>query len=417
MIQIDLPPLYNYCAIRYHTKHRSKKFLGVVNIVEQQFYLDELFRLKNNFSVKVITGIRDTGKSTLLKNFANELKARGVSEKEIIFIECATIDTLNNFQQLYNLVEEQTVGLEKFFLLVDDIDCVSDSEKAINAFFVGAPAEIYVTSSGETIADKISALLPENCDVLKLYPISFADYKKNFPTENADELLQKYLHFGSLPDTLNIDEKILPIILRGLVYEILFDIAAKNSLQKANIFHLMIKLLSKNIGKTIKPNRLVDEIVNRGFGVHRNSVRAYLNFVDEIFVKVPRLDIKSGNFLKSGERFYCVDNGLLSALRNFDGVTETALLENTVCLELLRRGFKVSCGLLGAMNINFVATRGDRKIFIQVLPTDGTVTIRKITRPLRALPDDCEKLLITLKPVKTFGDIPTVTLKDFLLND
>ena len=138
MIQIDLPPLYNYCAIRYHTKHRSKKFLGVVNIVEQQFYLDELFRLKNNFSVKVITGIRDTGKSTLLKNFANELKARGVSEKEIIFIECATIDTLNNFQQLYNLVEEQTVGLEKFFLLVDDIDCVSDSEKAINAFFVGA---------------------------------------------------------------------------------------------------------------------------------------------------------------------------------------------------------------------------------------------------------------------------------------
>lgn len=394
----------------------AKNFYGVVNIVEQKF-LDKLFKLKNNFSVKIIIGIRGTGKSTLLKAFADELKTRGVSDKEIIFVKCTATERLNNFQQLYKLVEEQTAGLEKFFLLVDDIDCVADAEKAINALFVGAPAEIYVTSSSDTLAEKISMLLPENCDVLKLYPPSFSNYAKNFPAEDAETLLQRYLHFGALPDTIGADEKFLPTILRGLAYEVLFDIAAKNSLQKANIFQLMIKFLARKTGRSINPNHLADYVTSLGCVVHKNSIRAYLKFVDEFFVKIPRHDIKSGKFIQSGEKFYCIDNGLLCTLRDFDSTDETTLIENAVCLELLRRGYKVSCGLLGTMTINFVATRGDKKIFIQVLPADGNVTVRRITRPLRALPADAEKLLISMKPEKTFDNVKNVTLKDFLLNE
>ena len=359
--------------------------------------------LKNNFSVKIISGVRGVGKSTLLKSFAEKLRSEGVAEEEIFFIDCAAEERLRNFQTFYAFVEEQTFELEKFFLLVDDIDYVAESEKAINALFVGAPAEIYVTCSNDTLAEKISALLPDNCDVLKMYPLSFAEYEKNFP---AEEALQNYLHFGGLFDTLGADKNILPKLLRGMTYETMFELVEKNSLQRADIFHLLIKILAQNVGKPIALNQLVDRL-----GCTIATFKNYLSCGSGIFRKIPRLDIKSGNFLLGGEKFYCIDNGIISALAEVD---ETFLMENAVYVELLRRGFKVNSGKFGAMNISFVAERDDKKIFIQVLPTSG-VSVRKCTRPLRALPEDAEKLLITLKREKNFGKIRNITLQDFLL--
>ena len=118
--------------------------------MEQNFYLSKLLKLKDNFSVKIISGVRGVGKTTLLKAFAEELRAEGVVEEEIIFVDCASDERLKNFQTLYGFVEAKTAELEKFFLLADEIDCVAESEKALNALFVGTPAEIYVTASSAT---------------------------------------------------------------------------------------------------------------------------------------------------------------------------------------------------------------------------------------------------------------------------
>lgn len=379
----------------------------------EQRYLEKLLRLKNNFSVKIITGILGAGKTTLLKDFAENLKASGVADNEIIFFDCAADERPNNFQQLYNLVIKRTATLEKFFLLIDDIDRVTESEKAINALFVGAPAEIYVTVSSDAFAEKISALLPENCDVLKIYPPSFAEYMKIFPEDTANAL-QRYLRFGNLYITRGADEKFLPIILRGLTYEIFFNVAAKNSLQKADVFAQIIKLIAQNIGKKINLTELLKilQADNRSF--HRNSLKNYLSFIDEFFIKVPRLDIKTGKIFSHCDEIFCADNGLLNALRNFIG-DDTPLIENAVCIELLRRGFKVSRGVFGEMNVSFVAERNDEKIFVQVLPTDGSITPRRITRPFRAMPDDIEKILISMEPVKATG-AKNITLQDFLIN-
>lgn len=372
--------------------------------MEQNFYLDKLLELKENFSVKIISGVRGVGKTTLLKNFAETLKASGVNEQEIIFIDCEENPQLKNFQQLYDLVDAETAELDKFFLLIDEIDRVDEWEKAINALFAGAPAEIYLTGSSDVLAEKIAILLPDNCDVLKMYPLSFAEYEKISSSEDA---LENYLHCGGMPAALNADKK----ILRGLAYEMLFDIAEKNYLSDAGLLMTMTKFLARNVGNAANIGEYFRSLDENNL----RKIRNYLNVTLEagLFKRLPRFDVKANNFMTGGDKFYCVDNGILSAIAEH---SEGILMENAVCLELFRRGFEVYVGKCGAMNINFVATKGDRKIFIQVMPPDGSATVRRITRPLRALPDDAEKILISLKPVKKFGELQFLTLHEFLLN-
>lgn len=373
--------------------------------MEENFYLERLLALKNNFSVKIITGVRGVGKTTLLNAFAEKLRSEGVAEEEIIFIDCEADERLKNFQSLYELVEVCSSALEKFFLLVDEIDLVDECEKAINALFVGAPAEIYVTCSSESFVEKICALLPDNCDVLKIYPLSFGEYLKHCAEEDA---LQSYLHFGGLPVTLDADKKFLPTILRGASYEVMFDLVAKSSLQRAKLFQLIMMKLAANVGRVVLLNSLFDES-----DCSRQTFRTYLNCGAGLLKRIPRFDIKAGSFLSGGEKFYCVDNGILCALAG--QLDENILIENSVYVELLRRGYSVSIGKFGTMNITFVAERDGKKIFVQVLPTSG-VSVRRMTRPLRALPVDAEKFLITLKHEKNFGEIKNITLRDFLLN-
>ena len=374
--------------------------------MEQNFYTDKLFGLKENFSVKIISGLRGVGKTTLLKNFAASLQAEG---EEIIFIDCEENPQLKTFQQLYEFVDAKTADLEKFYLLIDEIDRVDEWEKAINALFVGAPAEIYVTGSSQKLAEKISELLPENCDVLKMFPMSFADYEKIYPSKNA---LENYLHFGAMPAVLDADKNFAPKILRGLAYEIIFDLVEKNPVSDASLFRMLIKFLASNVGNSVSVIEFFKSIGEYNFYRTKNFMSVVLD--SGLFVKVPRFNIKANNYLVGGEKYYCADNGILSGLAQVD---EKIFMENTVCNELLRRGFAVSTDRFGTMHINFRATKDDKKIFIQVLPPDGSISARKITRPLRALPDDCEKILISKERIKNPGGVQCITLKEFLSED
>lgn len=368
--------------------------------------MDKLLGLKENFSVKIISGVRGVGKSTLLRDFAESLRATGISESEIIFIDCEENPQLKNYQQLYEFVDAKTTELDRFFLLIDEIDLVEEWAKALNALFVGAPAEIYVTGSSETLSEKISALLPENCDVLKMCPLSFAEYGK---ISESESILEDYLHFGGMPSALGMDKNILPKFLRGLGYEILFDIAEKNFLSDASLLRVLTKFLARNVGESVNANEYFRSLGENNF----RKMRHYLSvMVDSgLFKRVLRLDVKSDTFMVGGEKFYCVDNGVLSGLSE---VGEKDLIENAICNELLRRGYEVSTGKFGAMNINFVANKSAERIFIQVLPPDDSITVRRLTRPFRALPEDFEKILISRSPVKNLGSVKNITLREFL---
>ncbi len=377
----------------------------------KNFYLEKILELKNNFSVKIISGVRGVGKTFLLKTFAEKLRADGVNDGEIIFIDCSTNDRPKNFQQLYNLVMAKIPESEKFFLLIDDIDRVDECEKTINAIFVGTPAEIYVTCSSATLVGKISALLSKNCDVLKIYPPSFSEHAKKFSPKNLSNALQNYLRCGSLIDTVGAGEKFIPAILRGAAHELIFDIVEKNSLQNARLFRQLMINFAQNVGKQINPHQLLKILTDGGCSTNSNSIQVYSEIGAQLFIKLPRLDVRRGKIMPVGGKFYCIDNGIIAGLAEVD---EKFLVENAVCVELWRRGYNVSYGQAGMMTITFVAQRGDEKIFINVLPLDKSISIRKGTRSLRSLPADTKKILITAKPVKKLGDIENITLRDFL---
>lgn len=374
----------------------------MVSHLEQNFYLEKLSELEENFSVKIISGVRSSGKTTLLKNFAKKLLAQGVARDEIIFVECADNPRLKNFQHLYEFVSDMIAHLDRFFLLADDIDRVADWEKAVNALFVGAPAEIYVTGSTDTLAEKISALLPENCDVLKLEPISFAEYGKIFPHKKTSTVLKEFLNAGSLPLTADVNKNILPQLLRGLGYEIVFDLVERNSLTNAKSFREVVKRLTQNVGFATNATRICKQIKTLDYV----SVKKYLDIIFDagLFKRIPSFNSRT-------EKFYCVDNGLLRAL-SFGDVPERILVENAVCIELLRRGADVRFVTFGEFSVNFVLNEGGEKIFFCVVTSSGDV--KEFGDVLPALPTDAKKVLISPSRVKKFREVHNVILQDFL---
>ena len=371
-----------------------------MSTLEQTFYLDKLAELEDNFSVKIISGVRGAGKTTLLKNFAKKLLAQGVARDEIIFVDCADNPGVKNFQQLYEFVSDMIAHLDRFFLLADDIDRVADWEKAVNALFVGTPAEIYVTGSPDNLAEKISTLLPENCDVLKLEPLTFAEYEKFFPHKKTSTVLKDFLNAGSLPFASEANKNFLPQLLRGLGYEIVCDLVERNSLKGVKAFRELIKHMARNVGTVTSLARLCELKI-----VDYNSARKYLDIIINagLFRRIPSLDNRT-------EKFYCVDNGLLRAL-SFGDVPERILVENAVCMELLRRGYNVRFATFGEFNINFVSTDGGEKIFFSAVTTKADK--KNFADVLPALPTEAKKLLVSPNHVKKFSDADNILLQEF----
>lgn len=372
-----------------------------MNGLNQNFYLEKLSELQDNFSVKVISGVRGSGKTTLLKNFANKLLAQGAADDEIIFIDCADNPRVKNFQRLYMFVNDMIAHLDRFFLLADDIDRVTDWEKTVNALFVGAPAEIYVTGSTENFAEKLSALLPKNCDVLKLRPLPFAEYRKLFPQNKTATVMKNFLNFGSMPFVAEANKKSLPQMLRGLGYEIVFDLVERHSIKSPIFFRKLIKYLAQNVGAATGVKQLCEQLDLNSFV----SMRKHLDIVTEagLFRRILSFD-------NHAEKFYCIDNGLLRAL-SFGDVPERILVENAVFTEILRRGLDLRFETFGELSGNFVVD-GDKKIFFGVVTSNNDLT--KIIDVLPALAQTSKKVLISLSPLKKFCDADNILLQEFL---
>lgn len=392
-------------------------------------YLKKLLDLRDNFTIKLITGFRGTGKTTLLNMFADYLRNNDVDADEIIYLNFEELDYIPNFQQLYEVVAERIANLDRAYLLFDEIQLVSEWEKAVNALFLSSSVEIYVTGANETalIAD-IAKLLPDNFDVLRLYPFSFTEYAEfasgnmkniNILTFSEQEILRDYLNFGGLPIISNTpaNEEILKQILIGAYYEALFkDILAKNSVRDANLFNAITNFLALNIGTPVRPNTIDAYLAEMNLKTTTFTLDNYLNLLDEagILRKVRRYDLRKDSVLNGADHFYCVDTGICNAIVNFKKLDATAVIKNAVCIELWRKGYEVYCARLGAMMIDFFAVSGKNKLYIQVLPVDGKTSVGRTLRPLNKLDDSSDRILISLEPIKVRNNIKNFTAAKFL---
>ena len=383
-----------------------------MNTTINKIYLQKLLQAKDAFSIKIITGIRGIGKTELLLNFAEELKNQGIPSEQIIYINFDNDENIFDFQQLYEFVNEKIAYFEQAYLLFDEIQQVTGWEKAINAFFVGSPVDIYIASStNEILSEDFLHLLSEHYELIQICPVSL-----NLIKENSKYTLEKYKKFGGLPIIMKLQdrEEVLSTMLMGIYNTILNkEIISRYSVRDSILLEYIIKFLALNIGKAITPKAIEKYLSNVNRTTTGYTIEHYLNMIDKsgLFHKISRYDIKNRTQINGSERFLCSDIGIRNFLSDFSDLENEAIIKNVVCIELLRRGYKIFSGKINRMDIDFVAFKNDNPIYFQVTSKiESNKNLKKIISPLKKIRDQYDKIILSMEESQDVVDYDGVKI-------
>lgn len=399
-----------------------------MEMIKRELYLEKLKKFQRTPLIKVITGMRRAGKSTLLELFALELKKQEVTDEQIIRInfESMAFDDINNYRQLYTYIKEHQKA-DYTYLFLDEIQQVEYWEKAINSLFAEGNCDIYITgSNANMLSSDLSTLLAGRYVEIQVFPLSFNEYMLFLPPKkrgNKAEAFESYLKYGGLPLVPNLPQEsnTVEMFLTGIYNTVLMkDVVQRNAVRDPAILENIVRFLADNVGNPVAATKIAGFLTSQGRKVTATTVDNYLQMLTKayVFYKAQRYDIKGKLYLKTQEKYYIVDNGLRNALLDFKQADYGRVLENIVYLELLRRGYHVSVGKVGTLEVDFVASKAERKVYFQVSASvlDDTTREREL-KPLRAIPDAYEKVLLTMDKIyiKDYEGIKNVNIIDFLL--
>lgn len=377
-------------------------------MIIRENYLKKIIDAKDTDFIKVITGMKRTGKSTLLLMFRDYLLANGVKEENIVHInfESAKYDDIKDYKDLYKYIEDK-VKDEKIYLLLDEIQRVSSWEKAINSFKVDFNMDIYITGSNAyLLSSELSTLLSGRYIEIKMYPLSFKEFLvfNNYDENNLEEKFNEYLKYGGLPAITLIkgnDELILSYL--NDIYNTIVkkDIIDRNNIKDVALLENIIKYLFNNVGSPISTKKISDYLNSNKVVQKSNhqTIDNYLNMLEKSYIiyKADRTDVKSKSLLKTLGKYYVSDSGIRNIILGFRNINEGHLLENIVYLELLRRGYRVNIGKIGDYEAHFVAENPHTIRYYQVAQSisDEDVRAREI-RSLENIPDNYEKIILSM---------------------
>ena len=386
---------------------------------------------KDTEFIKVITGVRRSGKSTLLLMFKEYLLNSGVLEKNIIYInfESAIFDDIKNYKDLYKYVKEK-INNDKVYLLLDEVQNVESWEKAINSFKVDFNIDIYITGSNAyLVSSELSTLLSGRYIEIKMYPLSFKEYLvfNNYDNNNLDEKFIEYLKYGGLPAiTLIKNNNDLVLSYLNDIYNTIVkkDIIDRNNIKDTALLENIIKYLSNNIGSPISSTKISDYLNSNKIVEKSNhqTIDNYLNMLEKSFImyRADRTDIKNKSLLKTLGKYYISDTGIRNIILGFRNIDEGHLLENVVYLELLRRGYRVNIGKTNDYEVDFVAENPNNIKYYQVTQSliNEDVRIREL-RSLESINDNYEKIILTMDKTinNDFNGIKIINIIDWLLKD
>ena len=378
------------------------------NMIIRENYLKKMIDAKDTDFIKVITGVRRSGKSTLLLMFRDYLLANGVKEENIVHInfESAKYDDIKDYKDLYKYIEDK-VKDEKIYLLLDEIQSVSSWEKAINSFKVDFNVDVYITGSNAyLLSSELSTLLSGRYIEIKMYPLSFKEFLvfNNYDENNLEEKFNEYLKYGGLPAITLIkgnDELILSYL--NDIYNTIVkkDIIDRNNIKDVALLENIIKYLFNNVGSPISTKKISDYLNSNKVVQKSNhqTIDNYLNMLEKSYIiyKADRTDVKSKSLLKTLGKYYVSDSGIRNIILGFRNINEGHLLENIVYLELLRRGYRVNIGKIGDYEAHFVAENPHTIRYYQVAQSisDEDVRAREI-RSLENIPDNYEKIILSM---------------------
>lgn len=390
-------------------------------------YMEELLKFLDVPLIKIINGVRRSGKSTLLALLAEELKERGIQEERIIYRRYTALENsgVNDASSMYKELRDKTAGKEHCYLLLDEVQEVDGWERAVNSLFEDDGHCLYVTgSNSKLLAGEFSTYISGRYVEIPVYPLSFDEFRlfrKDLGIDGND--IGNYMECGGFPviSTGSFDSDTAYQIIYGIYSSIVIrDIQRRHKVTNLDLFSRVVDFILDNMGKTFSGASVVRFLKGQGRTQNIEQVYDYIRWLEEAFVvfRCQRYDLRGKEVLATQEKYYLSDHSLLYGLKGLRGTDMAAVVENIVYLELRRRGYKVYVGKLYDKEIDFVAEkRGMERMYVQVCLTMPSSSDREIAN-LRAIGDDYPKMVITLDKYGSdnFDGIRIIPLDRFLLD-
>ena len=431
---------------------------------KRDLYLNKIIAFQDTEPVKVVTGIRRCGKSSLLKLMTLHLKENGVTDNQILEMNFESHAYKNmNSDSFYEYVKQHIVPNKRMYLFFDEVQRVSDWEDAVNSFRVDFNCDIYVTGSNAyMLSSEYATYLSGRCVEIKMLPLSFSEFitfhnfeiremksalggtrKQVFDKAGEHyelrEVFDAYMRFGGMPGIADIglDQEKALVLLEGIYSTVIMrDILERESRRGQKkitdpvLLKKIIMFLADNIGSNISVSSIGNTLVNEGLlengkrkgtpSVH--TVQAYVNALLEsyFFYDIKRFDIKGKEYLRTLGKYYIVDIGLRNYLLGFRDRDSGHAIENIVYFELIRRGYDVSIGKVGNFEVDFIATKADNKLYVQVTESMTSEDVRnRELAPLKKISDNYEKIVLSLNTGidSSYDGIKSINLIDWLISE
>ena len=398
-------------------------------MIERTEYLEELKRWKDKDLIKVITGIRRCGKSTLFQLFIDYLKSTGISNEQIISINLEDADyNFEDYKQLYDYIKEKMDSKKTYYVFLDEVQNVPMFQKAVDSLYIKKNVDVYITGSNAyLLSGELATLLSGRYIEIKMLPLSFKEYVSAFDDNNYPQLFLNYMKNGGMPGNISIIksnpndlDKYLDGIFSTIVYK---DIMARNNINDKMLLESVLKFIFDSIGSPISTKKISDTLTSKGMSTSNHTVEKYIiAFIESFLIyKAERFDVKGKNLLARDYKYYVVDQGLRSYLLGKKADNDMGhILENIVYLELLRRGYRVYVGKVDDLEVDFVAESRDGLKYFQVALTvrDEKVLEREL-RSLQKTGDHYPKYLLTLDMdlESDYDGITKINVVDWLLQD
>ena len=399
-------------------------------MIERTEYLVQLKRFKDKDLIKVVTGIRRCGKSTLFELFINYLKETGVKDDQIIKINLEDADyNFESYKELYDYVNKKIDSKKNYYVFLDEVQNVPKFQKAVDSLYIKKNVDVYITGSNAyMLSGELATLLSGRYIEIKMLPLSFKEYLSAFNNSDKSryEYFLDYMKNGGMPGNISILQDnpndldtYLEVIFTTIVYK---DIITRNNITDKMLLESVLKFIFDSIGSPISTKKISDTLTSKGMSTSNHTVENYISaFVESFLIyKAERFDVKGKNLLARDYKYYVVDQGLRSYLLGKKADSDMGhILENIVYLELLRRGYKVYVGKVDDLEVDFVAENRDGLKYYQVALTvrDEKVLEREL-KSLQKTGDHYPKYLITydMDMEADYDGITKINVVDWLLN-
>lgn len=392
-------------------------------VITRQRYLDRLISMIDTEFIKIITGVRRSGKSYLLLMLKDYLLKQKISEDRIVYLnfEFPKYRKLLSYDSLYEYLEDKLSENHKTYLLFDEIQEVVEWQKLINGLRAQYDVDIYITGSNASLlSGELATYLTGRYVEIKMMPLSFDEYLEFKDVDNInDDSFSDYLKYGGFPSVVLQDNNQLKSdVLAGIYDSILLrDVDQRSNIRNKALLSEITDYLLNNIGQLTSPTKIANTLKSAGAKVNRNTIETYLQLLEDayLFYRAPRFDIRGKEYLTGAAKYYVVDLGFIDSQLHKRNTNLGSRIENLVYLSLLEQGYEVFVGQYDGKEVDFVATNTEKTIYVQVtdhIPENST----RETDNLLHIPTGYQKIVVTNRKLDEgiIDGIPIVYITDFL---